>query len=65
MDVKEGRKERERTRSAFFACSTASQGAGRSRNTVADIRGVEGEQDGSLPASTSSTTVNPSLHTFR
>jgi hypothetical protein len=43
MDVKGGRKERERTRRAFFACSTASQGAGRSRNTAPDMRGAEGE----------------------
>ena len=42
MEVKKWSKERERTRSAFFACSTASQGAGRSRNTVPDMRGVEG-----------------------
>ena len=43
MEVKKGSKEREHTRSAFFACSTASQGAGRSRNTVPDMRCVEGD----------------------
>lgn len=56
------------TLKAFLACSTASHGIGRSRNT--NVRTVirRGMRVGLLvsyiPASTVSTTVNPSLQTF-
>jgi uncharacterized metal-binding protein len=57
---------RKRTLSAVFACSTASQGAGRSKKTRVTIDCVRlGEMiDDGVPESAVSITVKPFLQTF-
>lgn len=59
------------TLNAFLACSTASQGIGRSRNTARkrsfsayEALSMPERMYRHVPASTVSATVNPSLHTF-
>jgi len=55
-----------RTLRATFACSTASQGAGRSKKTRNKIvcAQCEREVDDGVPESAVSVTVKPFLHTF-